>query len=160
MNLLLLRKGQHIVEVKPQEISITLVAKKILFTLISSGNASDFVMCIGDDRSDEDIFEAISSATFNPAVPEIFACTVGQEPSKARYYLNDFTEDVRSQDIVLILNSLLRVLHEIHPNHKLFVLELHTSAMMSIWYGLDHMPDSIPWIVYLHVLGEMCCAKT
>ncbi|KAF9612605.1 hypothetical protein IFM89_002201 [Coptis chinensis] len=95
MNLLLLRKGQHIVEVKPQGIIITLVAKKILFTLFSSGKAPDFVMCIGDDRSDEDIFEAISSATFNPAVPEIFACTVGQEPSKARYYLNDTTEDVR-----------------------------------------------------------------
>ncbi|KAF9600231.1 hypothetical protein IFM89_005055 [Coptis chinensis] len=76
-------------------ISIALVEKKFLFTLISSGKALDFVMCIGDDRSDEVIFEATLSATFNLAIPEIFACTVGQEPSKAIYYLNDTTEVVK-----------------------------------------------------------------
>ncbi|KAF9593157.1 hypothetical protein IFM89_020453 [Coptis chinensis] len=47
--------------------------------------AADFVMCMGDDKSDEDMFEAISSAAFNPSLPEVFACTVGQKPSKAKY---------------------------------------------------------------------------
>lgn len=85
------KKGQYIVEVKPQGISKGLAAEKILSTLASCGKAPDFVMCIGDDRSDEDMFEAISNAS----VSEIFACTVGQKPSKAKYYLNDTSDVVR-----------------------------------------------------------------
>lgn len=58
----------------------------------------DFVLCIGDDRSDEDMFEVISSARGGPSlspVAEVFACTVGQKPSKAKYYLEDTTEILR-----------------------------------------------------------------
>lgn len=66
--------------------------------MVHSGNAPDFVMCIGDDRSDEDMFESILSTVSSPslpAAPEIFACTVGQKPSKAKYYLDDNTEVVK-----------------------------------------------------------------
>ncbi|KAG8652536.1 probable alpha,alpha-trehalose-phosphate synthase [UDP-forming] 9 [Manihot esculenta] len=90
------KRGQHIVEVKPQGVTKGLVAEKVLYAMVTSGKSPDFVMCIGDDRSDEDMFESISrkgsSWSFNSA-PEIFACTVGQKPSKARYYLDD-TVDV------------------------------------------------------------------
>lgn len=64
--------------------------------MIENGKPIDFVMCIGDDRSDEDMFESIlriASDSSLPAAPEIFACTVGQKPSKAKYYLDD-TSDV------------------------------------------------------------------
>ncbi|KAL0385573.1 UNVERIFIED_CONTAM: putative alpha,alpha-trehalose-phosphate synthase [UDP-forming] 9 [Sesamum radiatum] len=92
------RRGQHIVEVKPQGVTKGSVAEKVLSTLASNGKAPDFVVCIGDDRSDEDMFEtilnAVSSSTL-PAVPEIFACTVGQKPSKAKYYLDDTGDVVR-----------------------------------------------------------------
>lgn len=58
----------------------------------------DFVLCIGDDRSDEDMFEVIMSAkdggSLSP-VAEVFACTVGQKPSKAKYYLEDTSEILR-----------------------------------------------------------------
>lgn len=63
----------------------------------------DFVMCIGDDRSDEDMFESISSIASSSTlqgVPEIFACTVGQKPSKARYYLDD------TADVLMLLQGL------------------------------------------------------
>lgn len=79
-----------------QGVSKGLVAKNVLSTMITNGKPPDFVMCIGDDRSDEDMFESISSTAYCPslpAAPEIFACTVGQKPSKARYYLDD-TVDV------------------------------------------------------------------
>lgn len=52
-------------------------------------------MCVGDDRSDEDMFESILSTVSGPslpAAPEIFACTVGRKPSKAKYYLDDATD--------------------------------------------------------------------
>ncbi|KAF5203494.1 Alpha,alpha-trehalose-phosphate synthase [UDP-forming] [Thalictrum thalictroides] len=92
------KKGQYIVEVKPQGVSKGLAAEKLLSTLGSSGKSPDFILCIGDDRSDEDMFEAISNAVSSPsllAVPEIFACTVGQKPSKAKYYVNDTADVVR-----------------------------------------------------------------
>ncbi|GFP96242.1 probable alpha alpha-trehalose-phosphate synthase [UDP-forming] 8 [Phtheirospermum japonicum] len=92
------RRGQHIVEVKPQGVTKGLVAEKVLSKLAKNGAAPDFVVCIGDDRSDEDMFESISNAVLSssvPAVPEIFACTVGQKPSKAKYYLDDTSDVVR-----------------------------------------------------------------
>ncbi|GLU20688.1 hypothetical protein SLE2022_368750 [Rubroshorea leprosula] len=90
------KRGQQIVEVKPQGITKGLVAEKVLSTMIIEGKLPDFVLCIGDDRSDEDMFESILNAAYSSSVssaPEIFACTVGQKPSKARYYLDD-TADV------------------------------------------------------------------
>ncbi|CAM8984133.1 unnamed protein product [Rhodiola kirilowii] len=90
------KRGQQIVEVKPQGVSKGLAAEKVLSEMINSGKRPDFVMCIGDDRSDEDMFESILNTLFNsflPKAPEIFACTVGQKPSKAKYYLED-TSDV------------------------------------------------------------------
>ncbi|RVW52861.1 putative alpha,alpha-trehalose-phosphate synthase [UDP-forming] 9 [Vitis vinifera] len=68
----------------------------------SDGKPPDLVMCIGDDRSDEDMFESISSTIYSPSLsapPEIFACTVGQKPSKARYYLDD------SADVLKLLRA-------------------------------------------------------
>ncbi|CAN6717942.1 unnamed protein product [Malus baccata var. baccata] len=97
------KKGQHIVEVKPQGVTKGIVAQKVLSMMIANGNAPDFVLCIGDDRSDEDMFESISSTTYSSsqaAAPEIFACTVGQKPSKARYYLDD------TADVITLLNGL------------------------------------------------------
>lgn len=59
------------------------------------GKQADFVLCIGDDRSDEDMFENIADmikrGMVAPKTP-LFACTVGQKPSKAKFYLDDTFE--------------------------------------------------------------------
>ncbi|OWM76046.1 probable alpha,alpha-trehalose-phosphate synthase [UDP-forming] 9 [Punica granatum] len=92
------KRGQHIVEVKPQGVSKGFVAEKVLSTIINSNEPPDFVMCVGDDRSDEDMFESILSTVSCPSLrvmPEIFACTVGRKPSKAKYYLEDVGEVVK-----------------------------------------------------------------
>ncbi|XP_068642840.1 probable alpha,alpha-trehalose-phosphate synthase [UDP-forming] 7 [Aristolochia californica] len=91
------KRGQHIVEVKPQAVSKGLVAEKILASMTEKGRQADFVLCIGDDRSDEDMFEGMGALaremlSSNPAV---FACTVGQKPSKAKYYLDDTVDVIR-----------------------------------------------------------------
>jgi len=61
------------------------------------GKQADFVLCIGDDRSDEDMFENIADIMKRnmvaPRTP-LFACTVGQKPSKAKFYLDDTFEVV------------------------------------------------------------------
>ncbi|DBA83832.1 hypothetical protein WJX77_001850 [Trebouxia sp. C0004] len=88
--------GQAIVEVKPQGASKGAAVDRILKKLADEGNAPDFVLCIGDDRSDEDMFIAMEHVTFSPHLTtEVFACTVGQKPSKAPFYMND-TADVAS----------------------------------------------------------------
>lgn len=90
------KSGQTIVEVKPQGVNKGIVAEHLLSTMRQKGMLPDFVLCIGDDRSDEDMFEVIMSAreSLSP-VAEVFACTVGQKPSRAKYYLEDTTEIVR-----------------------------------------------------------------
>lgn len=72
-----------------------LVAEKIFSSMAGKGKPADFVLCVGDDRSDEDMFEIVSSAiSRNILSPNasVFACTVGQKPSKAKYYLDDTSE--------------------------------------------------------------------
>lgn len=93
----LVKRGQYIVEVKPQGVSKGLVAEKVLSTMVSSGKPPDFVVCIGDDKSDEDMFESILSTVSSPFIPapEVFACTVGRKPSKAKCYLDDSAEVVK-----------------------------------------------------------------
>ncbi|KAH9616813.1 hypothetical protein KSS87_007566 [Heliosperma pusillum] len=97
------KKGQLIVEVKPQGVSKGMVAEKVFTSLAEKGKHADFVLCIGDDRSDEDMFEIVDNAlSRNILSPNasVFACTVGQKPSKAQYFVND-TAEVR-----LVLESL------------------------------------------------------
>lgn len=90
------KRGQHIVEVKPQGVSKGVVVESLTASMQAAGTPPDFVLCIGDDRSDEDMFEKIACSIANPSSPaiaEVFACTVGQKPSMAKYYLDD-TDDV------------------------------------------------------------------
>lgn len=92
------KTGQNNVEVKPQGVSKGLVAEQLLSTMRERGLLPDFVLCIGDDRSDEDMFEVITGAIDGPSLlpsAEVFACTVGRKPSKAKYYLDDTAEIVR-----------------------------------------------------------------
>lgn len=71
--------------------------------MAENGQQADFVLCIGDDRSDEDMFEIIGSAISGNILSSntsVFACTVGQKPSKAKYYLDDTNE------VILMLENL------------------------------------------------------
>ncbi|KAJ4981834.1 hypothetical protein NE237_032671 [Protea cynaroides] len=91
------KSGQFIVEVKPQGVTKGLVAEKIFTAMSEKGRQADFVLCIGDDRSDEDMFEIIGNAMSKNTLSShtaLFACTVGQKPSKAKYYLDDTIEVV------------------------------------------------------------------
>ena len=75
-----------------------LVAQRLLSIMRQKGLLPDFVLCIGDDRSDEDMFEVISTAMACSSLnseAEVFACTVGKKPSKAKYYLDDTAQIVR-----------------------------------------------------------------
>eukprot|EP00887_Chlorella_sp_A99_P001749 scaffold19.g1749.t1 len=87
--------GQSIVEVKPQGVSKGKMVERVLQAAAAgAGGPPDFVLCIGNDRSDEDMFTAIENMHLGQpagaaAAREVFACTVGQKPSKAPFYVND-----------------------------------------------------------------------
>ncbi|XP_066397301.1 probable alpha,alpha-trehalose-phosphate synthase [UDP-forming] 9 [Miscanthus floridulus] len=91
------RRGHQIVEVKPQGVNKGISVDKIIRTLVSKGDVLDLLMCIGNDRSDEDMFESINKATSlsEPAIPEVFACSVGPKASKANYYVDGCSEVIR-----------------------------------------------------------------
>ncbi|BAS81313.1 Os02g0790500 [Oryza sativa Japonica Group] len=82
-----------------QGISKGVVVDNLLSSMVSRGKAPDFVLCIGDDRSDEDMFESIvcpsNSSVKLPASSEVFACTVGKKPSMAKYYLDDTVDVIK-----------------------------------------------------------------
>lgn len=79
-----------------QGVNKGLAAERLLSIMKQKSILPDFVLCIGDDRSDEDMFEVILSAkdSLSP-VADVFPCTVGQKPSKAKYYLEDTTDILR-----------------------------------------------------------------
>lgn len=89
------------------------MARRLLSTMQERGLTPEFVLCIGDDRSDEDMFEVIttsipSTSSLTPTT-EVFACTVGQKPSKAKYYLDDTAEIVRlMQGLATVSEQTLR----------------------------------------------------
>ncbi|KAF8033842.1 hypothetical protein BT93_C0185 [Corymbia citriodora subsp. variegata] len=92
------KRGQYIVEVKPQGVNKGTVVENLISTMQSRGKSPDFLLCIGDDRSDEDMFEAIARTVSTPSLTstaEVFACTVGQKPSMAKYYLDDTSEVIK-----------------------------------------------------------------
>ena len=60
--------GAAIIEVKPQGVSKGGIVERILNDLSRRG-PPDFVLCIGDDRSDEDMFTAMEHVAFSPHLP-------------------------------------------------------------------------------------------
>lgn len=79
------------------------MAERLLSTMKDRELLPDFVLCIGDDRSDEDMFEVITGAVDGPSMSpsaDVFACTVSRKPSKAKYYLDDAAEIVRLMQVL------------------------------------------------------------
>ena len=86
-------KGNGIIEVQPQGASKGAAADVIFSWTRKAKDDVDFVFCVGDDRSDEEMFIAVEHVTYSPHMPaEVFACTVGAKPSKAPFYLDDPSE--------------------------------------------------------------------
>jgi trehalose 6-phosphate synthase/phosphatase len=89
--------GNDYVEVRPEGVSKGLMVEHILHKLASKKNVAppDFILCIGDDASDEPMFNALDaymSAGEQQKRAKCFTCTVGKKPSEAKNYLNDVDE--------------------------------------------------------------------
>lgn len=79
------------------------MATKVFASLAENGKKTDFVLGIGNDRSDEDLFVAIGEAVKKGQITNdnsVFACTVGQKPSSAEYYFDE------AIDVITLLEKL------------------------------------------------------
>jgi len=54
----------------------------------------DFVLCFGDDRQDEDMFDAAKE--YADATAEVVTCTVGRKTSKAECFVEGVEEVIRA----------------------------------------------------------------
>lgn len=111
------KRGQHIVEVKPQGVGKGVAVERLIATMRSDSRLPDFVLCIGDDSSDEDMFASVESCvtgTSSSAIVEVFACTVGRKPSKAKFYLDD------PDDVIKMLQGLSEKAPVQRPIHPLY----------------------------------------
>ncbi|KAJ9565899.1 hypothetical protein OSB04_001865 [Centaurea solstitialis] len=85
-------RDRFIVEAKPPGVDKGRVATKIFERMAETGRGADFVLCIGGDKSDEDMFVAVGDGITSGKITNegsVFACTVGRKPTRAEYYLDD-----------------------------------------------------------------------
>lgn len=82
-------KGDKILEIKPGHINKGLIAEELLATY-----KSDFVLAIGDDNTDEDIFKVLPN--------KAFSIKVGLGDSNARLQI------LRVQDVIKLLDNLAK----------------------------------------------------
>eukprot|EP00741_Cyanophora_paradoxa_P020390 tig00021254_g19681.t1 len=104
-------QGKGILEVKPRGLNKGVMADKLMAELRQgAAEPLDFIIIVGDDRSDEDMFAALEkqyparitrsasqhanlatmAADAEAAAPGVttITCTVGKKPSRARYYID------------------------------------------------------------------------
>lgn len=77
-----------------QGVSKGKVVEELISTMRNEEKSPDFLLCLGDDRSDEDMFESIANLAL-PTTSQVFACTIGYKPSRAKYYLDDTGHVIR-----------------------------------------------------------------
>lgn len=70
--------GNTTIEVIPHDINKSSIANRIL-----QDTTPDFVLAIGDDRSDEDMFTFLNKQKNL----KVITCTVGTRSTEARYYI-------------------------------------------------------------------------
>ncbi|KAF1793104.1 HAD-like domain [Phytophthora cactorum] len=95
-------QGKDYIEVRPEGVGKGKLIGHLLNKMRVDGNPADFVLCIGDDVADELMFEQLKTMVAHQELPKdkVFTCTVGQKPSKAEFFVDDYT------DVIALLKSL------------------------------------------------------
>eukprot|EP00830_Metopus_es_P006955 TRINITY_DN1658_c0_g2_i1.p1 TRINITY_DN1658_c0_g2~~TRINITY_DN1658_c0_g2_i1.p1 ORF type:complete len:988 (+),score=161.66 TRINITY_DN1658_c0_g2_i1:67-3030(+) len=85
------------VEVRPKGVNKGTYVKKLLNDIERTKGKIDYLICIGDNNSDEEMFRVIKERRKTPGLDKNTYCiTVGQKASLADYYVNDYSEVVSS----------------------------------------------------------------
>jgi trehalose 6-phosphate synthase/phosphatase len=79
-------QGNKTLELRPSSIDKSAAAKAILKDLGVDRDEVDFVLCIGDGRTDEVVFAALRD------LPYALTSTVGKKQTEAQFYLDTVGE--------------------------------------------------------------------
>ena len=85
------RTGKGYVEACLKAVNKGTIAEKVVDLLTAQGDPLDFVLCAGDDSTDELMFASLH-AKMGKENPRLFTVTVGRKPSEAARYLDDYRE--------------------------------------------------------------------
>jgi trehalose 6-phosphate synthase/phosphatase len=115
-NLVAVRHAKGVVQLLPRGVDKGRAANDIMQNFCNqnlawAGEPPDFCVCVGDDASDEFMFEAVHDYFIKHegiSRPSIFTSTVGRKPTKARYYLRD----------VEAVHGFLQVLCDVNRNRN------------------------------------------
>lgn len=120
--------GTDYLEVRPEGVDKGVIVDRIMSTLENvSGAHVDFVLCVGDDLSDEFMFQYLEE---RQSRPKMFTVTVGKKPSAAKYFVNDVDQ------VNEILNSLSKVSTAANRNLSMNDLRL-----------LDNRSTTADWMI-------------
>jgi len=104
--------GKGYVEIKPRNVNKGYFISHILNNEFLESTLPDFILTIGDDTSDEEMFKYLNSVQHHLSnVKEntkIFTCTIGRKPSSAQYYLNEVHEVIEYLESLNQINYSMR----------------------------------------------------
>eukprot|EP00644_Phytophthora_capsici_P006808 jgi/Phyca11/526207/estExt2_fgenesh1_pm.C_PHYCAscaffold_80058 len=108
-------QGKDYIEVRPEGVGKGKIVGHLLNKMRTDGNPADFVLCIGDDVADELMFDELKKMVAHKEISKdkVFTCTVGQKPSKAEFFVDDYT------DVIALLKSLKVVATKSNRNYSL-----------------------------------------
>ena len=104
--------GKGYVEIKPRNVNKGYFISHILKQEFLKSNLPDFILAIGDDTSDEEMFKYLNSiqnfVTNKNENTKIFSCTIGRKPSTAKYYLNEVPEVIEFMESLNQINNSMK----------------------------------------------------
>jgi len=91
--------GHKVIEVRPRGINKGFVVRSVM----ALEPQADFVLCLGDDRTDEDMFCVLSKYGEQKQIPNIFNCMIGRKSGRADHYLDS------QDDVTQLLQTLSKI---------------------------------------------------
>lgn len=85
--------GNKTLELRPSSIDKSTSVKAILKDIQADVGPVDFIMCVGDGKTDEVVFSYLGNeSVVGPDAREVITCTVGRKQTEAKCYLADVSE--------------------------------------------------------------------
>ena len=118
--------GKGYVEIKPKNVNKGYFISHIIKQQFVEKFDPDFILAVGDDISDEEMFKYLNSVhnqlSFFKENIKTFSCTICRKPSSAKYYLNEINE------VYEYLESLNQTHHSLKKeSNKKSLAKLHKS---------------------------------
>ncbi|KAJ1676497.1 Trehalose-6-P synthase/phosphatase complex synthase subunit [Spiromyces aspiralis] len=88
-------RGDKTVEVRPAAVNTATAIRYILNDLSGKGDEIDFILAIGDGKSDETVFSFLNHEQPYNSLDRVLTSTVGKKQTEAKYYLPDVSSAIR-----------------------------------------------------------------